>query len=44
MPVSVNMDLVRMSQKEFGKIAYRVMREAFAMHGELGRLLNEGNS
>ncbi len=41
MPVSVNMDIVRMSQEEFGKIAYRVMREVFALHTELGRLIDE---
>ncbi len=41
MPVFVNMDVVRMSQEEFGEIAFRVMREAFALHGELGRLLDE---
>ncbi len=41
MPVLVNMDLVRMSQEEFGAIAYRVMREVFAVHGELGRLFDE---
>ncbi len=41
MPVSVDMELVRMSQDEFGAIAYRVMREVFAVHGELGRLFDE---
>lgn len=41
MPVSVDMELMRMSQEEFGAIAYRVMREVFALHGELGRLFDE---
>ena len=41
MPVSVDMELVRMSQEEFGTVAYRVMREVFALHAELGRLFDE---
>lgn len=41
MAVSVDMELVRVSQEEFGAIAYRVMREVFAVHGELGRLFDE---
>ena len=41
MPVSVNAELVRLSQQEFAEIAYRVMGEAFELHRELGRLFDE---
>lgn len=41
MPVLVDAELVRMSQAEFGEIAYRVMREVFVVHTELGRLFDE---
>jgi len=41
MPISVNADLVRLSQREFGEIAYRVMGEAFGIHRDLGTLFDE---
>jgi GxxExxY protein len=41
MPISVDAKLVRLSQAEFGEIAYRVMQEVFAMHAKLGRLFDE---
>ena len=43
MPVSVDMELVRMSQEKFAAIAYRVMREVFALHGEKVGRKNEEN-
>jgi GxxExxY protein len=41
MPISVDAKLMRLSQTEFGKIAYRVMHEVFAVHAKLGRLFDE---
>lgn len=41
MPVSVNADLVRLSQEEFSSVAYRVMSEVFSIHSEYGRLFDE---
>ena len=41
MPVDVKYSLQRISQREFGDIAYAVMDHAFEIHKELGRLLSE---
>jgi len=41
MPISVNTELVRFSQREFAQVAYRVMGEAFILHRELGHLFDE---
>lgn len=41
MPVSVDAELVRLSQSEFAEVAYSVMAEVFALHHELGRLFDE---
>ena len=41
MPVSVNADLVRLSQEEFSSVAYRVMSEVFSIHSQYGRLFDE---
>ena len=41
MPISVNAECLALSQKEFGKIAYAVVHEAFAVHELLGPLFDE---
>lgn len=41
MPVVVHADIQRMTQDEFGRISYEVMKHVFAIHSELGRFLNE---
>ena len=41
MPISSKFPIRRLSQQEFGDIAYDVMRHAFAVHKEMGRLFGE---
>ena len=41
MPVTLKVPLRRLSQSEFGDIAYEVIRHAFAIHHELGRFFDE---
>lgn len=42
MPVSTPIPIRRLSQAEFGEVAYRVMEYVFAIHTEYGRFFNEG--
>ncbi|OYV77998.1 MAG: hypothetical protein B7Z73_19865, partial [Planctomycetia bacterium 21-64-5] len=42
MPITIDADLRRLSQGEFGAIAFKVMGHAFDVHRELGRLFDEG--
>lgn len=41
MPIEPKYPLLRLSQDEFGEIAYEVMASSFAVHDRLGRLLKE---
>jgi GxxExxY protein len=41
MAITVKADLVRMTQREFGTLAYEVMHEIFLLHNELGSLFDE---
>jgi len=41
MPIRLGAKIVRLGQAEFGQIAYDVMRTAFDVHTELGRLFDE---
>jgi GxxExxY protein len=41
MPISPKHPIRRLSQDEFGDIAYEVMRHAFEVHRDLGRLFSE---
>jgi GxxExxY protein len=40
-PISISRPLRRLSQKEFGEIAYETMRHVFDIHRELGRFFEE---
>lgn len=42
MPVTVDRDVRVMEQEEFGRVAYDVMEQAFAIHNSLGRHFHEG--
>ncbi|HEX7377972.1 MAG TPA: GxxExxY protein, partial [Pirellulales bacterium] len=42
MPITLDSPLRRLSQLEFGRIAFEVLRQAFDIHRELGRLFDEG--
>lgn len=41
MPITIGAEIRRLSQDEFGRIAYDVIRHAFDVHRELGRLFVE---
>jgi GxxExxY protein len=41
MPITTSIPVSPVSQEVFGKIAYEVVREAFAMHSEFGRFFDE---
>ena len=41
MPIFTGAKIERLEQKEFGEIAYEVMRHIFEIHHELGRLFDE---
>jgi hypothetical protein len=41
MPIRLGANIRRLDQAAFGEIAYAVMREAFKVHAEFGRLFDE---
>ena len=41
MPISLRVPIRRLSQLEFGELAFDVMRHVFAIHNEIGRLFDE---
>jgi GxxExxY protein len=41
MAVTVDADIRRMTQQEFGRVAYKVMECVFAIHNEMGRFFSE---
>jgi GxxExxY protein len=41
MPVTVHAETHRVSQEDFGRVAYNVMGHVFAIHAEFGRFLRE---
>lgn len=41
MPVSTDIEIVRLSQAEFSAVAYTVMAEIFHLHKDMGRLFDE---
>src|SRR5437016_13484833 len=41
MPISLNVPIRRISQHEFGALAFEVMRHVFAIHNEIGRFFDE---
>lgn len=41
MPVSLKVPIRRISQQEFGELAFEVMRHVFAIHNEIGRFFDE---
>lgn len=41
MPITTRIPLRRLSQQDFGDIAYEVMRQVFAIHNEMGRFFDE---
>ena len=41
MPVSIDAEVRRLSQEEFGALAFEMMRQAFEIHRELGRFFDE---
>jgi GxxExxY protein len=41
LPVHVHADICPLDQEEFGRIAYEVMEQVFAVHHELGRFFDE---
>ena len=41
MPITMSTRVRRLSQSEFGELAYEVMGCVFAIHDELGRLFDE---
>lgn len=41
MPISVDAELVQLSQEECAQVAYGVMSQIFSLHNELGRLFDE---
>lgn len=43
MPIIPSIPLKKYTQSEFGRIAYEVVGHAFAVHGTLGRLLDESD-
>jgi GxxExxY protein len=40
-PITFRIPIRRLSQPEFGDIAYEVMRRVFAIHNEIGRFFDE---
>lgn len=42
MPITIDAELRKLSQDEFGRIAFEVMGHAFDIHRELGRFFDEG--
>jgi hypothetical protein len=41
MPITLQSELRRISQEQFGQMAYDIMEVVFAVHNELGRFLEE---
>ena len=41
MPISTRVPIRRLSQSEFGEIAFEVMRQVFDIHNEIGRFFDE---
>ena len=41
MPITTRIPIRRLSQSEFGDIAYQVMQHVFAIHNEIGRFFDE---
>jgi GxxExxY protein len=41
MPIVLHSPIRRLSQREFGDVAFEVMRHVFAIHNDLGRLFDE---
>jgi hypothetical protein len=41
MPIALRVPVRRLSQREFGEIAFEVMRHVFAIHHEIGRFFDE---
>ena len=41
MPITTRIPIRRLSQSEFGEIAYEVMEHVFAIHNEIGRFFDE---
>ena len=41
MPIQVHADIRHLNQDEFGRIAYRVMGHASAIHDKMGRFFDE---
>jgi len=41
MPIALRVPVRRLSQREFGEIAFEVMRHVFAIHNEIGRFFDE---
>ncbi len=41
MPVTVNSEIVRLTQSEFSDVVYSLMSEVFLLHNEMGSLFNE---
>ncbi len=41
MPISLNVPIRRISQEEFGDVAYTVMQHVFEIHNEFGRFFDE---
>ncbi|MGH7192677.1 MAG: GxxExxY protein [Candidatus Saccharimonadales bacterium] len=42
MPITVHAELRKISQDDFGHVAFEVMRHAFGIHRDLGRFFDEG--
>ncbi len=41
MPITTSIPIKRLSQKDFGEIAYEVMKHTFKIHNEIGRFFDE---
>ena len=41
MPITTSIPIKRLSQKDFGEIAFEVMKHCFDIHNEIGRLFDE---
>lgn len=41
MPITVDADICRMTQEQFGQVSYRVMECVFEIHKEMGRFFSE---
>ena len=41
MPITVNSEIVKLTQREFSDVVYSLMSEVFRLHNEMGSLFNE---